>query len=237
MRPRPFLLAAVAIALTVGLVLLLDRQYPGTLSGRDSQIDLVWKLVVLAALAASLVTIVSRQSVGATLRAVLAWLGLGLALVVGYTLWEDIAPVVQRVGGQFLPAEPRSVAPGVVALRTDASGHFRAVAEVTGPGGARQRVQFLVDTGASDVALTRADASRLGIDIERLSFTIPYRTANGTAFGARVRLPRVALGEVAVEDVAGSVVSGELDRSLLGMSFLRRLSGFEIRGNEMILRQ
>ena len=95
----------------------------------------------------------------------------------------------------------------------------------------------MIDTGASDVALTRADARRLGIDLERLSFDVPYSTANGTSFGARVRLDRVRIGEVVVENVAGSVVSGELDRSLLGMSFLRRLSGFEFRGNELVLRQ
>jgi aspartyl protease family protein len=52
-----------------------------------------------------------------------------------------------------------------------------------------------------------------------------------------VRLDRVRVGEVVVDDVAGSVVSGQLDQSLLGMSFLRRLSAFEFRGNDMILRQ
>jgi aspartyl protease family protein len=47
----------------------------------------------------------------------------------------------------------------------------------------------------------------------------------------------VRIGDVVVDNVAGSVVSGRLDQSLLGMSFLRRLSGFEFRGNEMVLRQ
>jgi aspartyl protease family protein len=52
-----------------------------------------------------------------------------------------------------------------------------------------------------------------------------------------VRLDRVQIGDIAVDNVSGSVVSGRLEQSLLGMSFLRRLSGFEIRGDELILRR
>ncbi len=55
--------------------------------------------------------------------------------------------------------------------------------------------------------------------------------------GARVRLERVTIGDIALDNVAGSVVSGRLEQSLLGMSFLRRLTGFEIHGDVLILRQ
>lgn len=234
---KPFLVAAVTIVLTVALVLFLDRQYPGVLSNDDNQIDLIWKLAVLGALTGSLMVGLRRERLGAIARSLLVWVILGLALVAGYSFKDELAPVWRRMAGSLSPAEPVSVSPGVVTLRASTGGQFRAAADVAQGGGAWQRVVFLVDTGASDVALSRDDAKRLGIDVGRLTYNIPYRTANGTGMGARVRLDRVRLGDITVEGVAGSVVQGDLDQSLLGMSFLRRLSGFEIRGDEMVLRE
>jgi aspartyl protease family protein len=225
---------AVAIALTVvvALVLYLEGQYPGTLDQRDNQIDRVWKLTVLTGAIASLAVAMRSERIGTVLRSLLVWGGLGLILVIGYSYREELEPVIRRVGGNVFPAEPRVLAPGTVALRVGSDRHFRAVAEING-----QRVQVLIDTGASDVALTKDDARRIGIDPMRLAYNVPYRTANGTSFGARVQLASVKVGDIIVDDVAASVADGELRQSLLGMSFLRRLSSFEVRGEEMILRR
>jgi aspartyl protease family protein len=226
------IVVGIALALLAGLVLYLDAQYPGTLSDRDNQIDLVSRLAIVALMIGSLIVMLRSERFSYVVRSFLVWGGLGLALIVGYSYWEELAPIAQRVGGNLFPAEPRVLSPGTVALRTGTGRHFRAVAEVNG-----QRVQFLVDTGASDVALTRDDARRIGIDPNGLTYDVPYRTANGTSFGARVRIDRIKIGDIVIDDVAGSVASGELGQSLLGMSFLRRLTGFEVRGDEMILRQ
>jgi aspartyl protease family protein len=232
----PFLLAAVLAAGTIGLVLFLDQQFPGVLSSDDNQMDLVAKLVVLGALVGSLAVSFRRERLGSLARAALAWVVIGLVIVAGYSFRDELAPLWQRIAGNLVPAQAVSIAPGTVALRASSGGHFVALADVAA-GGTAQRVRFMVDTGASDVVLTRDDAKRLGIDVERLRFDIPYSAANGTSMGARVRLDRVQIGDIAVDNVSGSVVSGRLEQSLLGMSFLRRLSGFEIRGDELILRR
>jgi aspartyl protease family protein len=231
MKPGILLAAAIALGLLVALLLFLESQFPGTLSVRENQVAVVWQVTVLAAIVASVAVALRRQRLGAAVRAALAWIALALVLVVGYSYWDELAPIVRRVGGNLVPAEPRALAPGMVALRAGAGGQFHVLAEING-----QRVQLLVDTGASDVALTRADAQRVGIDVDRLVYDVPYRTANGVGYGARVRLDRVAVGDIVVDDVPGSV-GGNLGQSLLGMTFLRRLSGFEVRGNELILRQ
>lgn len=225
---------AVALALTliVALVLSLETQYPGTIGNPDNQIGLVWRLVVLASAIASLIVALRSERTGTVLRSLLVWVGLGVVLVVGYSYREDLEPILRRVGGNVFPSEPRIVSPGTVALRAGTGRHFRAVVEING-----QRVQVLVDTGASDVALTKEDARRVGFDPARLTYTTPYRTANGTSFGAPVRLGSIKLGDIVVDDVPGSVAQGDLGQSLLGMSFLRRLSSFEVRGDEMILRR
>jgi aspartyl protease family protein len=227
---------AALIAATVGLIFYLDGQYPGVLSRDDSQISLTVKLVVLVSLIGSAIWGLRRQTLGTTVKSALAWIVIAGALLVGYSFKDELAPVIGRVGGSLQPAQPVSLSPGVVALRATSDGHFHALADIV-MGNTSARVRLMVDTGASDVALTRDDAKRLGIDVERLRFDVPYSTANGTSMGARVRLARLMIGDIAVDDVAASVMSGRIDSSLLGMSFLRRLSGFEFRGNEMLLRQ
>jgi aspartyl protease family protein len=232
MKPGFAIVIAVALTLLVALVLYLDAQYPGTLGERDNQIDLVWKLTILVALSASLLVALRSERFSYVVRSLLVWTGLGLLLVVGYSYREELEPVFRRVGGNLFPAEPRIVSPGTVALRAGTGRHFRAFAEMNG-----QRVQVLIDTGASDVALTKDDARRIGLDPDTLSYTIPYRTANGTSFGAPVRIASIKIGDIIVDDVPGHVAAGDLGQSLLGMSFLRRLSSFEVRGDEMVLRR
>jgi aspartyl protease family protein len=96
----------------------------------------------------------------------------------------------------------------------------------------------MVDTGASSITLSAADARRIGLDPERLDYVRPMTTAAGPALAASVMLLEVRLGDIAFERVAASVMPpGTLDRSLLGMSFLDRLSRFEIAGDRLVLRR
>ena len=116
-------------------------------------------------------------------------------------------------------------------LTAGAGGHYFVDAAINGEG-----VHFLVDTGASLVALSRSDAQKLGIDLEELKFTGRAKTANGIARVAPIMLAEVEIGENVVENVPAAVIDAPMDISLLGMSFLKRLSGFEIKDNKLIMR-
>src|SRR5579875_602928 len=110
-------------------------------------------------------------------------------------------------------------------------GHFWAEAEVNG-----RWVRFLVDTGASAVALTRTDAERLGLDVEKLDYARPVVTAHGATQAAAVTLDRVSVAGARVDHVDALVVRDGLSTSLLGMSYLGRLSRFEATRTALILR-
>lgn len=110
-------------------------------------------------------------------------------------------------------------------------GHFWAEAEVDG-----RWVRLLVDTGASSVSLTPADAQRLGVDLAALDFDQPLVTANGRTQAAAVTLDHVAVAGARVEKVEAIVVRSGLSTSLLGMSYLGRLSRFEASPTALILR-
>ncbi|MGX7704762.1 retropepsin-like aspartic protease family protein [Methylobacterium sp. Gmos1] len=119
-----------------------------------------------------------------------------------------------------------------VTLSQDLSGHFQAHPQVEG-----QVLRMLVDTGATLCVFTHEDAARIGIAVAERDFTAQVGTANGTVPAARVRVREMRLGGITVRDVEAVVLPrGRLDTSLLGMSFLRRLRGFEVAAGRMILR-
>ena len=120
-----------------------------------------------------------------------------------------------------------------VALQAGPHGHYHANAEING-----RRIEVMVDTGASQVALTFEDASRAGIRVRDSDFTQLVRTANGIARVAPVTLDRVSIGDITVRNVPASVSErGMLGTTLLGMSFLKRLSRVDMRGETLILQE
>lgn len=110
-------------------------------------------------------------------------------------------------------------------------GHYWAQGDVDGT-----QVRFLVDTGASSVALTGDDARRLGYDPGSLVYDVPVHTASGQTHAARIRLPSLSVGGARVRDVQAMVVQQGLTTSLLGMTYLGRLSRFEATPRALILR-
>lgn len=128
--------------------------------------------------------------------------------------------------------EPRSVSAGDD-LQIDANdaGHFETEAEVNG-----SRIDVMVDTGATLVALSYEDAERAGIFLKPQDFSHVVSTANGRAKVAPVTLSRVSIGDITVRDVRAVVSEpGRLNTSLLGMSFLGRLSRLEMRSGTLYL--
>ena len=118
----------------------------------------------------------------------------------------------------------------VTAIPKAKDGHFWANATVN-----TRAVRFLVDTGATVVALTPADAQRLGFDAKNLTYDREVTTANGKTYAASVNLSVVGIGQSTVRNVDAMVVKEGLTTSLLGMSYLGRLSRFEATPSSLIL--
>ena len=120
-----------------------------------------------------------------------------------------------------------------VSLRSDRSGHFRTEARVDG-----RDLDFLVDTGATVIALTQKDAERIGIRPFLSEYTTNVNTANGPAKAARARINRIDIGGVVVRDVDALVMpDGALQQNLLGMAYLSKLKRFEYSSGNLVLEQ
>jgi aspartyl protease family protein len=121
----------------------------------------------------------------------------------------------------------------ITELRLARDGHYHADAEING-----RSIQVMVDTGATMVALTFEDAERAGIYVKDSDFTHRVSTANGPGRVAPVTIGRITIGEITVRNVQGAVVeAGKLTKTLLGMSFLGRLSRTEMRSGVLLLEE
>ncbi|MEZ5774630.1 MAG: TIGR02281 family clan AA aspartic protease [Hyphomicrobiaceae bacterium] len=118
-------------------------------------------------------------------------------------------------------------------LRAAENGHFFAEVYVNG-----RAIEVLVDTGATHVALRYEDAVRLGIEPKDSDYTLTARTANGTTRAAPVVIDEIRIGDITVHDVEATIGEpGTKFITLLGMTFLSKLSRVDIRGRELVLVQ
>jgi len=182
---------------------------------------LAYLTLLLLALGA-FVLVEFRRDAGSTLRAVLAWGLIFLAAIGAAGLWQDISRDVMPRQAMLDPARIK------VPLGND--GHFHLTVELNGT-----PVRFIVDTGASALALSQRDARRAGIDLDRLVYAGQARTANGIVPTATVRLDRVAIGDIVDENVPAMVIQADIDRSLMGMDYLRRFARVSFEGDSMVL--
>jgi len=137
---------------------------------------------------------------------------------------RQAVPVAETVG----QAGIRSLS-----ISHDSRGHFLTEGRIDG-----QRIGFMVDTGASVVALNETSAARFGLRPSRGDYNASVTTANGTVKAARARLAIVDIGGLVVRDVDAMVLPDEaLSENLLGLSFLSKLKRFEYANGKMVLEQ
>jgi aspartyl protease family protein len=123
--------------------------------------------------------------------------------------------------------------PGSVSIAAGAYGHFQTQAEIDG-----RSIDVMVDTGASLVALTYEDAASVGLYVKSSDFTGLAQTANGSTRVAPVTISRISIGDITVRNVPAVVSArGASERTLLGMSFLKRLTRVEMRAGMLVLQQ
>ncbi|KQS81378.1 hypothetical protein ASG25_07970 [Rhizobium sp. Leaf384] len=140
---------------------------------------------------------------------------------------------VQRIPAAADPALPAAVGTREVVLSATQGGHFSAALELNG-----RSVRGLIDTGATVVALNESTARRIGLSLSTLDYSVPVSTANGLAKAASVTLKRVKIGSIAVDNVQAMVLPDTaLSETLVGMSFLNRLSSFAVEDGSLRLRR
>lgn len=139
-------------------------------------------------------------------------------------LWEDRS---RSLIGGFETSQS-----GEIIVPRARDGHYYLTVQVNDA-----PIRFMVDTGATQIVLTPEDAAAAGLDVDSLAFIGRAMTANGEVAIAPVRLDRMVLDGIEDSRIRASVNGGEMDQSLLGMSYLGLFESIEIRANQLILRR
>ena len=165
----------------------------------------------------------NRQSLGRTMQMIAAWVFIFMGVIAVVGLWEDIR-------GTVAPGQRMTVTDSRVEVPRAPDGHYYLQMMVNGA-----PVDFMVDTGASQMVLTMQDAERAGIDPDSLNFFGRAMTANGEVRTAPAQLDSVRLGEFTDSDITAWVNEGDMEQSLLGMEYLQRWSSIQITGGALVL--
>ena len=193
------------------------------------QMSLVYLSIVLLVVLAGAVA-ARREPFGKTLRNALVWLCIFVVLVVAASFRDADGRWFGRLRGELDPAGGAVTADGALRFVAGEDGHFRVRARVDGVD-----VRFLVDTGASDIVLTRATATRIGLNPDTLRYDGVVSTANGMARSARAKVGVIDIGGIVRRDLAVSVGDSGLDINLLGMRYLNTLSGWRVEGRSLTM--
>ncbi|MEO1001012.1 MAG: TIGR02281 family clan AA aspartic protease, partial [Pseudomonadota bacterium] len=211
-------IAALTCGITI-LVAMRDRLVDET---AQVAIDPRLALILLLISTMAVVTFARAHYAGRSRRShAVAW-GLAFVVAAGAYTWRDEGRLLFHRA--VTPATPVMVAEETGENRAELlrawDGHYRAMADVNGA-----EISLLIDTGASVVLLRHADAVRVGLDPATFEYNVPVTTANGRTRIAAIELGEVRIGSVVLQDVRAAVAEpGKLHTSLLGMSFLERLS-------------
>lgn len=215
------------VLIIIGIILFMKAQFPYALAAPGQQMNLIY-MVLLFLLVAGSGGLTRSMRAPQAVRDAMIWLGLILALVLAYSYRDELR--MSRLAGELIPSHVQVTGDGALSIATSSDGHFHLEAEVNG-----QPVDFLIDTGASDIVLSPHDAQAAGYATDTLNYTRTYSTANGIGTGAPVRIENLSIGPITLRDLPASVNSTEMDESLLGMAFLKQFHSFSVEGNTLTI--
>jgi aspartyl protease family protein len=207
----------------------LYRLYPDRISSSGDQIYVLCGFGFALMVATRLIW-VRRLKFGQALRYGLIWASVVAVLLLATAFKDDGVAALRRVRSSLAPASALSTGPHEMVVSRDADGSFYVMGAVDG-----QRVEFLFDTGSSDIVLSPADAARLNLSPKSLRFSRVYETANGPGRGAPLEVASLDVGPLHLSNVAVAVNQAPMRKSLLGMAFLNRLQSYKFLGDRLYL--
>ncbi|PIR39900.1 MAG: hypothetical protein COV35_00330 [Alphaproteobacteria bacterium CG11_big_fil_rev_8_21_14_0_20_39_49] len=195
----------------------------------DQSAQLIHSLLLLVLLTSGLI-FHFRNRLGTAVKYAGIWISVILAMVLLYSYKHDFSDFKERLLSSLSPSTVINNDDGSISVKASQDGHFYINTEING-----QSVRFMVDTGASDIVINKRTAEKIGIDLNSLQYINTYYTANGKVRGAPVRLENIKVGNYTINDIRASVNEADMNKSLLGMSFLNKLNGYEVKNDTLTL--
>ncbi len=230
-RPRGRLLIWLGLlAIVVAGAALLFELFPGAVSTGEDWLWLARGIGLVALVSVGILT-AGRIDWGEKARHAAIWVGIVAVLAVGAAYRDELMAIGQRVRSEFVPSYAVATSAHELVVTQEQDGGFYVMAQVNG-----EPVRFLIDTGASEIVLSPADARRLGVNLDALTFDHAAETANGVGYAAPFTADSIAVGSIRFDDMPMAINQTPMRTSLLGMSFLGRLESFQVNGRRLYLK-
>ena len=208
----------------------LSRLFPGAISSGQDWSRVAYGLGLVAVVSAGLLR-TRRVSLGRSARHLAIWAVLLAGVALGYSYRGELGAIATRLRGEFAPEVGVRTGPREMVVGRDDQDNFALMGQVNG-----QTVRFVVDTGASEIVLSPADAQRLGVDVAKLTFPEVTETANGLGHSAPFKAQSLDVGGLRLSNVAMAINEKPMTSSLLGMSFLKQLDSFQEKDGRLYIR-
>ena len=193
----------------------------------DQGVGLIWGVGALVLVLSSLVA--RRLPIGQALKMALGWVAIFALGILLYSYRAEFKSVWARVSGELL-GNPAQVVGGTLRVPKSADGHFWVTADVDGAS-----IRFLIDSGATTIALSEQAARAAGVDVDAGGFPVMINTANGAIEARRARIERLELGPIVARDMAAVVSPSFGEMNVLGMNFLSALRSWRVEGDMLVL--
>ncbi len=157
------------------------------------------------------------------------WIGIILFIVLLYSFRYEFINAKNRIKAELFPSSAIMQNDQII-INISQDNHYYIDLTIN-----NEKIKFLVDTGASDLVLSKFDAKRIGIDFDRLNFNKIYQTANGQTKGASIILDNIEISGLLFKNIPASVNLSPMQHSLLGMRFLNNFRKYEFYQDRLIL--
>lgn len=213
----------ILIAIIAFILILFFTKYTGSISFKNEKLlYVIYSVIVISALIVSIFN--SKIPFKQLVKSAGAWVLIIGVLLIGFSYKSDVIKVYDKVYANLIPGNYIVSGDKQVIVYANQYGHYYVNTIIQGVS-----INFLIDTGATTVSLTRSDAEKLGIDLNQLNYSQKVSTANGVALSAPIKLDYIKINDIVVNNVSASVGKDDgLDKSLLGMSFLNKLRSFKV---------
>lgn len=221
------IILAISTLLTFIVKLAAAKNYPDFSFDSNAAVSF---FILVTIITSMIYSSISQGNMIMVSKQLLAWVGVFFLIIIGYAFRFELDYFTQRVTSVLIPSHNWINKQGELVISRNNDGHFYLDTMVNDV-----KIKFMIDTGASNVALTTRDAEKLNIDLSKLKYSKTYSTANGLSNAASLQLSSIKIGDAIFPNVEAHVGTGGLDISLMGMSVLERFKGFRIDRDMLIL--
>ncbi|MGD8835635.1 MAG: TIGR02281 family clan AA aspartic protease [Desulfobacteraceae bacterium] len=215
----------IIVLLLSGLMIYLNRTF-NVLTFKEDSGQIVYEILAILIVSSAM----ASGKIFQNLKYLAIWAAIFIILMTGYSYRHELSSIKEKVLAQFILVDGFEKTQNSISFPASSDGHFYIRAKVNGI-----PIIFLADTGASDIVLSPADAGRLGIETDKLRFDRLYETANGIVRGSSIRIADLAIGGIHLKEIGASVNEAQMGKSLLGMTFFRRLESYEVKNSVLTL--